>query len=256
MSEHIDYEVEDRILKLKINRAEKKNALTLSMYDTLAKAINEANENRDIRVIYVSGSGDSFCSGNDIKDFLGEPPADGNSPVLRFIDAIVHAEKPIVAGVNGVAVGVGATMLLHFDLVFASDQACFQLPFVNIGVCPEAGSSFLLPTLVGHRRAAELVLLGEMFDVQAAVDYGIVNRQTTADELEATALQAARQIAAQPPSAVRTAKALLRAAMHEPIQAARSREDSHFLPMLLGDEAREAMTAFMEKRKPDFSRFS
>ncbi len=255
MSEHVLIECVDRVLNIKLNRPEKKNALTQAMYSSMAAAINEANDDNDVRVIYLTGSADSFCSGNDIQDFLGDPPADGESPVLKFVNAIVHAEKPMVAAVNGIAVGIGVTMLLHCDLVYASEDARFQLPFVNIGVCPEAASSFILPFLVGHRKASEWLLLGDRFDAHAACEAGVVNSVIPAAKLEESALQAVNRIVAQPPAAVRTTKALLRASMHEQLQAARGREDQHFLPMLLGEEAREAMTAFMEKRAPDFSRF-
>lgn len=255
MTEHIAIEIKDRVLKITMNRADKKNALTLAMYSDMADAINDANSNDEIRVVYISGSGDSFCSGNDIADFLGDPPKDGESPVLKFVEAIVHAEKPVVAAVNGVAVGIGVTMLLHFDLVFASEDARFQLPFVNIGVCPEAASSFILPYLVGHRKASELLLLGKMFNTDTAIETGIVNFKTSAADLHDEAMQAVERIVAQPPTAVKTTKSLLRASMQDQIAAARAREDRHFMPMLLGEEAKEAMTAFMEKRAADFSRF-
>ena len=255
MSENVKISISDRILSIELDRADKKNALTQAMYTAMATAISDANDDENVRAIYITGSGDSFCSGNDIKDFLGDPPADGESPVLKFVDAIVHAEKPIIAAVNGIAVGIGVTMLLHFDLVFASEDARFQLPFVNIGVCPEAASSFILPFMVGHRRASEWLLLGDRFDAASAMDAGIVNRVTSSEDLGESAMQAVKRVVAQPPAAVRTTKNLLRAAMQDQIAAAREREDQNFLPMLLGEEAKEAMTAFMEKRAPDFSRF-
>ena len=252
MSEHVIIAKEARVLNIKLNRPEKKNALTQAMYSNMARAINDANQDRDVRVIYLTGSADSFCSGNDIQDFLGDPPSGEESPVLQFVNAIVHAEKPLVAAVNGIAVGIGVTMLLHCDLVFASEEARFQVPFVNIGVCPEAASSFILPYLVGHRKASEWLLLGDKFDAESARDAGIVNRVLPADALQENAIQAVQRLVNQPPAAVKTTKALLRASMFEQVQAAREREDKNFLPMLLGEEAKEAMTAFMEKRAPEF----
>ncbi|MFT5349960.1 MAG: enoyl-CoA hydratase/carnithine racemase [Planctomycetota bacterium] len=255
MSQYIETVVEDRILKIKINRPDKKNALDLAMYQALADAIQEADKNNEIRVTLISGAEDSFCSGNDIKDFLKNPPTDDNSPVLQFVRAMINAEKPIVAAVNGIAIGIGVTLLLHCDLVYASEDARFQLPFVNIGLCPEAGSTHILPLLMGHQKASELLLLGGMFDVNTAIDVGFVNTKLASAELASASLQAATKIAAQPPNSIRATKGLLRAAMREQILAASQRENSNFIPMLNGEEAKEALTAFMEKRKPDFSRF-
>lgn len=255
MSQYIDIVVEDRILKIKINRADKKNALDLSMYQALTDAIKQADADNNIRVSMLTGVDDSFCSGNDIKDFLKNPPTDDSSPVLQFVRAMINAEKPIVAAVNGIAIGIGVTMLLHCDLVYASEDARFQMPFVNIGLCPEAGSTYILPLLMGHQKASELLLLGKRFDVDTAIGVGIVNSKVAVAELASVALQAASQIAASPPLATKTTKRLLRAAMHEQILQASQRENDSFMPMLHGEEAKEALTAFMEKRKPDFSRF-
>jgi enoyl-CoA hydratase/carnithine racemase len=255
VSQYIETLVEDRILKIKINRADKKNALDLAMYQSLADAIQQADGDDNIRVCMLSGVDDSFCSGNDIKDFLKNPPTDDSSPVLQFVRALINAEKPIIAAVNGIAVGIGVTMLLHCDLVYACEDARFQMPFVNIGLCPEAGSTHILPLLMGHRKASELLLLGAMFDVDTAMDVGIVNNKVAANELADVSLQAASRIAAQPPHATLATKGLLRAAMHEQILAASQRENDCFMPMLNGAEAKEALTAFMEKRAPDFSKF-
>ena len=255
MSQYIDTLVEERILKIKINRADKKNALDLSMYQSLANAIKRADSDNNIRVTMITGVEDSFCSGNDIQDFLKNPPKDDSSPVLQFVRAMISAEKPIVAAVNGIAIGIGVTMLLHCDLVYASEDARFQMPFVNIGLCPEAGSTCILPLLMGHRKASEMLLLGDMFDVDTAIDVGIVNGKVLASELASVSLQAASRIAAQPPHATRATKGLLRAALQEQILSASQRENKNFMPMLDGEEAKEALTAFMEKRPADFSRF-
>ncbi len=255
MKQHIETVVENRILKIKINRPDKKNALNLAMYQSLSEAIQDADSDSNIRVSIIGGVADSFCSGNDIKDFLENPLTDESSPALQFVRTMIDAEKPIIAAVNGIASGVGVTMLLHCDLVYAVEDARFQMPFVNIGVCPEAGSSHILPVLMGHQKASELLLLGDMFDVDTAIDVGIVNKKVSAGELADVSLAAAARIAAQPPAATRVTKALLREAMREQVLAAGIRENKNFISMLDGDEAREALTAFMEKRPADFSRF-
>ena len=255
MSQYIDTLVEERILKIKIHRADKKNALDLSMYQSMADAIKGADSDNNIRVTMITGVEDSFCSGNDIKDFLRNPPTDDSSPVLQFVRAMIGAEKPIVAAVNGIAIGIGVTMLLHCDLVYASEDARFQMPFVNIGLCPEAGSTYILPLLMGHQKASELLLLGGMFDVDTAIDVGIVSSKVLFSELADVSLAAASRIAAQPPHAIRATKKLLREAMREQILSASKRENESFMPMLDGEEAKEALTAFMEKRPPDFSKF-
>ena len=255
MSEYIERVIADRVSRIKINRAQKKNALDLAMYQSLADAISGADADPAVRVTLISGVEDSFCSGNDIQDFLKNPPAVDSSPVLHFVRALIHAEKPIVAAVNGIAVGIGVTMLLHCDLVYASEQARFQMPFVNIGLCPEAGSSYILPALMGHQRASELLLLGAMFDVDTAIAVGFVNGKLPALQLDEAASKAALRIAAQPPAATRATKALLRAALRGQILAASEKENRQFMPMLHGAEAKEALTAFMEKRAADFSTF-
>tara|TARA_R110000782_G_scaffold178962_3_gene269796 strand:- start:4863 stop:5636 length:774 start_codon:yes stop_codon:yes gene_type:complete len=255
MSEYINIKNEGRIKIICINRPDKKNALDLAMYSALAQALRDADEDNNIRVSYLTGIADSFCSGNDINDFLKNPPANESSPVLQFIDVIVNAKKPIVAAVNGIAVGIGTTMLLHCDLVYASDVAQFQLPFVNIGLCPEAGSTHILSALMGHQKISELILLGERFNAEQAENFGIVNKVIAANELETTAMESVKRIAEQPPNAVQASKALLRAAMHDQIVEASQREAERFISMLNDEEAKEALTAFMEKRKPDFSRF-
>jgi len=255
VSEYINIENEGRIKIIRINRPKKKNALDLAMYSALAQALRDADEDNNTRVSYLTGVDDAFCSGNDINDFLKNPPTGESSPVLQFINVIINAQKPIVAAVNGIAVGIGTTMLLHCDLVYASDAAQFQLPFVNIGLCPEAGSTYILSALMGHQKISELLLLGDRFSAEQAESFGIVNKVVAADELETIAMKSARRISEQPPGATQTSKALLRIAMRNQVVEASQRELSSFIPMLNGEEAKEALTAFMEKRKPDFSRF-
>ena len=255
MTDLIQASVAERVQVIRMNRPDKKNALNVAMYQGLTQKIQAADADDSIRVSVLTGAGDAFCSGNDINDFLRQPDGAEARAIVGFIDAISSAEKPLIAAVNGHAVGIGATMLLHCDLVYAADGARFQFPFVNVGLCPEAGSSYLLPRLVGRHMASELLLLGRLFDAAEARRFGIVNDVVPSSQLEALAVEMAEEVAAQPPNAVRVTKRLLRAAMQEAIAAAGRREVEAFLPMLKGAEAREALSAFIEKRAPDFSRF-
>lgn len=254
MSENIQKVIQDGILRLTIFRPEKKNALTVAMYAALAEAINNANGDKAVRVILITGSEDSFTAGNDLKDFLENPPTDPSSPVFQFMYAIAGAQKPVVAAVNGLAIGIGTTMLLHCDFVYAVDNARFQLPFVNLGLVPELGSSLVLPALAGRVKAAELLMLGDMFDAKTATDIGLVNAVCTANDLDSLATATARTLAAKPPAALRKTKALLnadKATVTERIDA----EARMFGEQLASDEVKEAIAAFFEKRKPDFSKF-
>ncbi|MDB5972759.1 MAG: Enoyl-CoA hydratase/carnithine racemase [Hydrocarboniphaga sp.] len=258
MSEqHIVTEIQDAVMTIRLNRADKKNALTSAMYEGLTAGFKAAAADPAVRVVLLTGSGDAFSSGNDLADFLKNTPTDAaNSPVMLFMAAMSQFPKPIVAAVNGLAIGVGVTMLLHCDLVYASAKARFQMPFTNIGICPEFGSTLLLPAMMGHQRAAELTMLGEAFDAEKAKEAGIVNALVSEAELKTFARDQALKLASQPPNALRTTKALLKrwpqAALIEAIRV----EAEHFMPMLKMPEALEAMGAFMQKRKPDFSQFS
>ncbi|MGH8504925.1 MAG: enoyl-CoA hydratase [Stenotrophobium sp.] len=253
---HVTTEIKDGILDIRFNRPDKKNALTGAMYQAIADALSAGAADGSVRVAVISGTPDCFTSGNDLQDFLQNPPLDPDAPVAQFMRAIATFPKPLVAAVNGVAIGVGTTMLLHCDLVYAGQSARFQMPFVNIGICPELASSYLMPRLMGYARAAELVLLGEAFDVDKALAYGLVNEVLPDAECHARALNRAQRLAAQPPQALRTAKMLLRRWSHETVLEAIPHEAGYFMPMLGKPEAREAMSAFMQKRKPDFSKFS
>lgn len=244
------------ILTVRINRPEKKNALNTVMYGALADALQRADEDPSIRVVLLCGCDDCFTSGNDIADFENFPPTGPDSPVLRFLVAITLAAKPIVAAVSGPAVGVGTTLLLHCDLVYAADTALFQMPFVSLGLCPEAGSTLLLPLLVGHQRAAELLLLGESFTADRAEQLGIVTAVVPPAELLRTARARALQLAAQPAAAVRLTKSLLKRGNADRLRETAAFEIRCFLERLSSPEAREALQAFMERRKPDFSQFS
>lgn len=243
------------VMYVEINRPEKKNAITQAMYAALADAFEQAESDTAVRVVLLSGCEACFTSGNDLGDFLNNPPADDSHPVFRFLMAMATAQKPIVAAVNGPAVGVGTTLLLHCDLVYADRSAQFQLPFVNLALCPEAASSLLLPQQVGYARAAELLLLGEPFDADKALAYGLINAICTADELMARAQSSALRIAAQPPTAVRLTKRLLKQSNQAAVRERIVEEGKHFLEQLQSPEAKEALQAFFEHRKPDFSRF-
>lgn len=242
----------DGILTVTFNRPDKKNALTGAMYAALADTLEAAETDGAVRVILFTGNGGAFTAGNDLQDFLNNPPEGENTPVFRFLRAISTASKPMIAAVSGVAVGVGTTMLLHCDLAYAAENAKLSLPFVNLALVPEAASSLLLPRMVGHHRAAELFLLGEPFTAATAKEYGIVNAVFPADSLLDEAMSVARKIAAKPPTAVKLTKQLLRQAKGD-VAAQMATEGAHFRTQLRSAEAREAMTAFFEKRPPKFA---
>ena len=254
MTEHILTELDQGVLQVKFNRPEKKNALTAEMYSALSEAIDEANRNTRIKVMLFSGNGGVFTTGNDVADFLNSPPAGSDSPVFRFINRMVTTDVPILAAVDGFAVGIGTTMLLHFDQVFATPDAAFSLPFINLALLPEAGSSQLLVQACGYQKAAELLMLGEPFSTQAALEYGIVSRVSAKEDLLSDAMAMAHRLAAKPGSALRATKRLLRRNT-EPLRDRVLAEGKLFAQQLQSDEAREALSAFVEKRAPDFSKF-
>ncbi|GLQ07423.1 enoyl-CoA hydratase [Sneathiella chinensis] len=255
MSNLVSVSLEDGIQKLTINRPDKKNALTQDMYSVLADSLHKADSDPAIRVTVITGTQDSFTSGNDLMDFLQNPGQDDDKPVVRFLIALATIKKPLIAAVNGLAVGVGTTMLLHCDLVYASDDARLSLPFVNLALVPEAASSYLLPKMCGHQKASELLLLGEPFDAKTAADIGIVNKVVAPEDLQETAMDAARKLAAKAPEAMRLSKALLKGDT-EKVAAVMKQELEIFSSRLTSPEAREAMQAFMEKRPADFSKFA
>lgn len=246
---------QDRVLTLSLNRPERKNALSLAMYSALADLILNADANSQVRVIVLTGSDEFFTSGNDLMDFMNEPQIHEKHPVVRFINALRHCSKPVVAVVRGHAVGIGTTMLLHCDLVYAAEDARMQLPFVNLGLCPEYASSFLVPRVVGQQKAAELFLLGEPFSGAEAASIGLVTKAIPAKELNDVAHTKIQRLAQQPPAAVRRSKALLRAATQVAVDAALTAEYAGFAEGLNSEECKESVTAFFEKRAPDFSRF-
>ncbi len=250
--------VAEHILRLEINRPAKKNALSAAMYAAMTQALERAANDPEIRAVVISGQPDAFTSGNDINDFMQALRGlrFEETEVFRFLEALRSAPKPLVAAVRGLAVGVGTTLLLHCDLVYAGASARFQLPFVNLGLVPEAASSLLLPQVAGYRRAAELLLLGDMFDAQKARDAGIVNAVVEDDAVLGAALAAAAALAQKPPVALRLAKALMKQGSGAATQQRIREEGAYFVERLASPEAREAFAAFLERRKPDFSRFA
>ena len=246
---------ENGVLTITINRPERKNALTPAMYAAINDALAAAHEDASVRAVLLRGTPAIFTAGNDIEDFLKTPPTGAESPVMRFLHAIASAEKPLVAAVAGAAIGVGTTMLLHCDLVYAADTASFAMPFTQLGLCPEAASSLLLPRLAGYQSAAEKLLLGEAFDAAEAHRIGIVNRVLPAAELDAFVRAQMDKLAALPAGSLRVTKALMKRAGEGEITARMSEESAHFGRMLVAPEAREAFTAFLQKRKPDFRQF-
>ena len=245
----------DQVMTIAWNRPEKKNALTQAMYGRAADALAEAGEDPAIRVVVLTGTPECFTAGNDLNDFLSNPATGTDSPVARYLANIASFEKPIVAAVNGPVVGVGTTMLLHCDMVVAAENTVFSLPFVKLGVCPEAASSYLLPLLAGYHRAAELLMLGDNFDAATARDCGIVNRILPEAEYQSAAQQMAEKMAKLPPSSLSATKSFLKATVRDAMTARMQEEGETLGKMIAGPEAVEAMTAFMERREPDFSKF-
>ena len=248
-------EIEGGVLRVQFNRADKKNAITAAMYHALAHALRHAERDSAVRVALVHGAPDVFTAGNDLHDFLAGPPRSNDAPGFQFLRAIHEFPKPLVAAVSGFAVGIGTTMLLHCDLVYCAPGTRFSLPFVTLGLCPEAGSSFLLPRLAGYQKAAELLMLGEPFAAETAKEIGLVNAIVPADALIATAAAAAKKLAAKPAASLRETKMLMKHGINEAVRLARGDESEAFRERLDSPEAKEAFTAFLEKREPDFSKF-
>ncbi len=245
--------VELGVMTLTLNRVDKKNSFTASMYTQLADALGAAADDAAVRVVLFQGHETIFSAGNDIGDFLNKPPSTPDSPVFRFLNAIATFPKPLLAAVCGPAVGIGTTMLLHCDLVYAGDNAMFSMPFVNLGICPEAASSLLVPRLMGYQRAAEVLLMGDPFMAEAALEVGLVNRVVPPTEANALAQQQARRLATKPLSSVVETKRLLKASITPAVLERMREEGAIFGRMLQEPAAKEAFSAFLEKRKPDFS---
>ncbi len=251
MTDHVQVERTGAVLTIRMARPEKKNALTVAMYSAMTHAMRDAIADDGVRVILLAGAGGVFTSGNDLRDFAAAPPLGEESAVMQYLATLSTCPKPVVAAVSGLAIGIGTTMLLHCDLVVADPATRFALPFINLGLVPEAASSLLLPRMLGHVRASELLLLGEMFDAVAAERYGIINRVSAAGEAETAALAWANALASKAPNALRLSKALLKG--DAPAVAARMAAEAHaFGEQLQGAEFREAVAAFMEKRPAFF----
>ena len=257
MSEHLLVEREAGLLTLRLNRLDKKNALTRAMYGGMAEVLDQADRDGSVRAVLITGGETCFTSGNDVGDFIQAPPAGLNSEVFQFMRALFEFSKPVVAAVSGPAVGIGTTLLLHCDLVYVSREASLKMPFVNLGLCPEYGSSLILPRLLGHARAAELLLLGQGFTGEQAAAWGIAN-QALADG--AATLAKAREMALRfqqlAPSAVADSKRLMRAPGREELRRVMEEEGALFGQRLRSPEAIEALSAFMQRRAPDFSKFA
>ncbi|MFT3664853.1 enoyl-CoA hydratase [Piscinibacter sp.] len=248
------------VATIEIARPEKKNALTIAMYQAMADALNAAQADAAVRAVLITGQPGIFTSGNDIEDFMSRPPGSGSghadSPVFQFMRALLGVDKPVVAAVTGAAIGIGTTLLLHCDLVYVSDEARLAMPFVSLGLVPEFASSLVVPRLLGNVKAAEKLLLGDPFSPAEAVEAGIANAVLPAGEVVNHARRVAERFNALPPGAVRETKKLLRRAGADEVLKTIAVEGELFGARLRSPEAMEAFQAFFQKRKPDFSKFS
>jgi len=246
--------IDQGVMTLTFNRADKKNSLTAAMYTALADAVEQAEQDSNVRVLVFQGHETVFSAGNDIADFLNNPPSTLDAPVFRLLRNVAAFSKPLLAAVAGPAVGIGTTLLFHCDLVYAGDNAVFAMPFVNLGVCPEAASSLLAPQMMGYHRAAEALLLGEPFMAEAALEVGLVNRVVPPTEVNSYAQAQARKLAGKPLASLLETKRLMKAGQAQLVQQQMNEEAASFGRMLREPAAKEAFSAFMEKRKPDFSK--
>jgi enoyl-CoA hydratase/carnithine racemase len=242
------------ILRVQLNRPTKRNAMTSAMYVALAGIFNEAANDENTRVVLWHGAGDSFCAGNDIDDFLKNPPGPGESPQARLMNALLNFDKPLVAAVHGAAIGGGTTMLTHCDFVYAGESTRFQMPFINLAIVPEFGSSCSVPARIGHLRAAELILMGVPFDAGRAAELGLVTQVISDKVVLARATETARMLAAKPAKALQASKRLMKQPIREQIKAAMEAENEEFSAQVRSEDAKEAFAAFLEKRNPDFTR--
>lgn len=245
---------EGGVTTITLHRLARKNSITADMYAAMAGAIAQAQEDAATRVVLIQGHETVFSAGNDIGDFLDKPPSGQDSPVFRFLRGIATFPKPLLAAVCGPAVGIGTTLLFHCDLVYAGDNAAFSMPFVNLGLCPEAASSLLVPQMLGYHRAAEALMLGEPFFAEAALEVGLVNRVLPPTEANGYALAQARKLAAKPLASLVETKRLMKKGQQQLVLQQMLDEGESFGRMLTAPAAKEAFTAFMEKRRPDFSK--
>ena len=252
----IDTSLHEGILTITINRVDKKNSFTNAMYTQFWQAIEQAEHEDAVKVVMLKGHESIFSAGNDIMDFISVPMSVDHSPVFKLLRSISVLSKPIIAVVRGAAVGIGTTILLHCDMVYASEKAKFSMPFTQLGLCPEAASSLILPLTMGYQRAAELLLLGEMFDAQAAAHMGLVNQVLADDQVDAHAMVKAQKLVCLPQSSVRATKMLLKSHLKGSIANKLDEESTLFVHMSTQPQAKEAFSSFLEKRKPDFSSFN
>lgn len=254
MTDHVQITRHDRVLVVALDRVDKKNAVTQAMYAAMAEALEQVNDDREVRAVLFRAEGESFCAGNDIGDFIAQGSQSAKPeemPVFRFLKAMAHLEKPAVAAVRGRAVGIGLTLLLHCDLVVVAEDALLSVPFVNLGLTPEAASSLLLPLAVGHRRAFEMFALGQAVDGRTAEAWGLANRAVPSAQVDEVAAGLADALAARAPAAVTATKRLMRD--REAIWSLMIKEGEVFAAQMRGPEAMEAFMAFTQKRAPDFS---
>jgi enoyl-CoA hydratase/carnithine racemase len=242
------------VVTIEIARPEKKNALTLAMYDAMTDAIGKAVADDTVRSLLFTGQPGVFTAGNDLEDFMARPPTGEDSPVYRFMRALADCAKPVVAAVSGTAIGIGVTMLLHCDLVYVSESAKLAMPFVSLGLAPEFASSVLVPRLMGHVNAFERLVLGTPFTGAEAVELRLANEALPAEQVLPRARQVAERFGELPAGAVRESKRLLRAGTKDSVERALRAEAAVFLERLRSPEAQEALQAFLQKRKPDFRR--
>jgi enoyl-CoA hydratase/carnithine racemase len=242
------------ILRVQLNRPAKKNAMTSAMYDTIADLLNAAAKDDGIRVVLWHGAGDSFCAGNDLDDFLKNPPGPEDSPQSRLVNAFISFEKSIVAAVHGAAIGGGTTMLTHCDFVYASETAKFQMPFINLALVPEFASSYSVPMRAGYLRAAELLQLGLPFDAKEALELGLVTRVVPDQRLLEAATDTAQKLVEKPAAALQASKRLMKKPWRDALLEAAKAENSEFSVRVRSADTKEAITAFFEKRPPDFTR--
>ncbi|MCC5855475.1 MAG: enoyl-CoA hydratase/isomerase family protein [Idiomarina sp.] len=242
MSERVIVRTEDRIVRIHLNRPEKKNALTQDMYQRMTDALQAAQADENVAAVVITSEGNVFCAGNDLGDFLRHGELTSDSPVFKFLDTIASIDVPVVAGVQGAAVGIGTTLLLHCDLVYCADDARFVMPFVDMGLVPEAASSQLVPMLCGHLKASALLLLGESVNATEAVSYNLVNKVVAADALTAKIDEVAQALAAKPVKSLRLSKKLLKVP-YEPVQGRIARELKDFLQVLGSPETQAIIAA-------------
>lgn len=250
MSEHVRVDKQGGVLALTLARPERRNAITVAMYAALADAVEQAQQDPDLRLITIAGEGEDFTAGNDLADFLQALPREGEEiAVWRLLRALAVNQLPLVAAVQGNAIGIGTTMLLHCDLVIAEEGTRFLMPFVDLGLVPEAASSLLLPRLAGRRRAARYLLLGEPFGPEEAADFGLVSKVVSKDGLNQALSETVGALLAKPAEALRMTQKLLRHGTREEVLERFELENGHFSERLQSDEVKRVITAFFEQRK-------